>query len=96
MGAMKSQNENFNSARPVTHRAEWVVVDQNTILQNGYVVVQDGLITETGKGKKFSTDSVMDHGNGVILPGLVNAHTHLELCALKNRVKSENGFQAWV
>lgn len=96
MTTVKPQNEHINHFRPVTHRAEWVVVDQNTILQNGYVVVQAGLITETGKGKKFSTDSVVDHGNGVILPGLVNAHTHLELCALKNRVKPENGFQAWV
>jgi len=104
MNAIQPQNEIINhigngcchSARPVTHQAGWVIVDQNTILQNGYVVVQDGLIAEIGKGKKLSKDSVVDHGNGVILPGLVNAHTHLELCALKNRVEPENGFQSWV
>ncbi len=104
MDAIQPQNKRINhigndcchSDRPVTHQAGWVVVDQNTILQNGYVVVQDGLIAEIGKGKKLSTDSVVDHGDGVILPGLVNAHTHLELCALKNRVKPENGFQSWV
>ncbi|MBA4368328.1 MAG: hypothetical protein C0403_11915 [Desulfobacterium sp.] len=89
-------NDCCHSAGPVTHQAGWIVVDQNTILQNGYVVVQDGLIAEIGKGKKISNNSVVDHGDGVILPGLVNAHTHLELCALKNRVKPENGFQSWV
>ncbi len=89
-------NDGCHSAGLVTHQARWVVVDQHTILQNGYVVVQDGLIVEIGKGKKIRKDSVVDHGNGVILPGLVNAHTHLELCALKNRVKPENGFQSWV
>jgi len=82
--------------KPVTHRAEWVVVEKNNILQNGYVVVHDGFIIEIGKGSKSVDGPIIDHGNGVILPGLVNAHTHLELCALKNRVASQNGFLSWV
>ncbi|MFH2065305.1 MAG: amidohydrolase family protein [Pseudomonadota bacterium] len=83
-------------AKPVTHRAEWVVVEKNNILQNGYVVVHDGFVIEIGKGGKTLDGPIVDHGNGVILPGLVNAHTHLELCALKNRVASQSGFLPWV
>jgi cytosine/adenosine deaminase-related metal-dependent hydrolase len=95
MTDIETQNK-IIPAKPVTHRAEWVVVETNNILQDGYVVVQDGFITEIGKGSKTLDGPIVDHGNGVILPGLINAHIHLELCALKNRVASQNGFLSWV
>ncbi|MCG8471855.1 MAG: amidohydrolase family protein, partial [Desulfobacterales bacterium] len=35
-------------------------------------------------------------GNAVLTPPLINAHTHLELSALKGRVPCHMGFEAWV
>jgi cytosine/adenosine deaminase-related metal-dependent hydrolase len=90
------ENDVNNFSKPVTHRAEWVVVEKNKILQNGYVIVQNGFITEVGKGSISINGPIVDHGDGVLLPGLVNAHTHLELSALKNEIQTQNGFQAWV
>lgn len=40
--------------------------------------------------------SVEELGEGVLLPGLVNAHCHLELSALAGRIASGRGFTAWV
>lgn len=79
----------------ITHRAGWILVDPWTIIKNGYVRVCNGLIEEVGQGHS-SGGHVIDHGPGAIMPGFVNAHTHLELCALKGRVLFGNGFRPWV
>jgi len=78
------------------HRAGWIIADKNTILKNAYIKIQNGYITEIGKGRTTPNSNEIDYGEGVILPGLVNAHTHLELTALKDSVRTKNGFHAWV
>ncbi|MDA3832429.1 MAG: amidohydrolase family protein [Spirochaetales bacterium] len=77
------------------HRAGWILVDPWTTIQNGYVRVCNGLIEEVGQGHS-SGGHVIDHGPGTIMPGFVNAHTHLELCALKGRALFDKGFRPWV
>jgi len=53
--------------------ADWVVPVDGMPIQDGYVAWTDGRITEIGKGRAD------DHRAGaVILPGIVNAHSHLE------------------
>jgi len=80
---------------PVIHKAGWVVIDPWTIINDGYIRVdKSGLIKETGKGS--CSGHIVDHGHGALLPVLVNAHTHLELCALKDKVLPEKGFRNWV
>ena len=78
----------------VIHKAKWIVIDPWTIINDGYIRVESGLIKETGKSS--CSGYVIDHGQGALLPVLVNAHTHLELCALKDKIKYENGFKSWV
>jgi cytosine/adenosine deaminase-related metal-dependent hydrolase len=53
--------------------ADWVVPVDGPPIKDGYVEWADGLITDIGEGRAD------DHRDGaVILPGLVNAHSHLE------------------
>ena len=44
----------------------------------------------------ISNYPLIDHGPGVLLPGLVNAHVHLELTALQGRLDHSQGFEPWV
>ena len=79
---------------PVIHKAGWVVIDPYTIIRDGFVHVDSGLIEDIGQGS--CSGHIIDHGPGALLPVLVNAHTHLELCALKDKVLPEKGFRNWV
>ena len=45
-------------------------------LKNGTVVIEDGKITEIGEKTKESADTVIDAKGSVVMPGLVNTHTH--------------------
>ncbi|MBW1733905.1 MAG: amidohydrolase family protein [Deltaproteobacteria bacterium] len=76
------------------HHAGWVMVEPATWIENGIVEVADGRVAATGRGT-VGTGAV-DHGPGVIMPALGNAHTHLSLSCLKGRIDLSQGFISWV
>jgi cytosine/adenosine deaminase-related metal-dependent hydrolase len=81
----------------VTHRAGWIMIDPWTILKDGFIQVADGKIEALDRGRApLDCGRPLDHGPGVLMPGLVNAHTHLELTALKNKTDTSSGFMNWV
>jgi cytosine/adenosine deaminase-related metal-dependent hydrolase len=78
------------------HRAGWVIQDPDTILQDAMIHVCKGRVTAVKTGRNTGQDPVVDHGSGVLMPALINAHTHLELGALKGRLPVGQGFATWV
>nr|NJM04192.1 amidohydrolase family protein [Desulfobacula sp.] len=64
------------------------------VIQNGYLEIENGRIKGIHSG--VPREACIDHGPGVLMPPLVNAHVHLELSALKNRIPFDKGFQSWV
>ncbi len=50
-----------------------------TVIQNGFVAVADNKILAVGAGdeiKNYQAKEMIDAGNSIIMPGLVNTHTH--------------------
>jgi cytosine/adenosine deaminase-related metal-dependent hydrolase len=81
---------------PMVHRAGWVMINPDTLVRNGYVCVEQGRVKETGVFHQTIRGKVVDHGPGLLMPSFVNAHTHLELSALKGKLSFGDGFGPWV
>jgi 5-methylthioadenosine/S-adenosylhomocysteine deaminase len=70
-------------------------------IADGAVVVGDtGEIIEVGRAGEVVARHPVGGGavrvRGVVFPGLVNAHTHIELSAMRGRVGGGRGFVGWV
>lgn len=63
------------------------VDDRNRIYESGTVVVDDGEITDVRstepEDRSADADRVIDGSDKLVMPGLVNAHAHLEPSALR-------------
>lgn len=66
---------------------------------DGGLLIRDGTICAVGKAsaliRDFPTEPYHDLGSAVLLPGLVNAHTHLELTGLHGRLPLGRSFTEW-
>jgi aminodeoxyfutalosine deaminase len=77
--------------------ASWVVTAAGPPLWNGRVRVEEGSIVAVGAPTDPAlAGSARDLGPGVLMPGLVNAHCHLELSHLAGRIDRSGGFVDWV
>lgn len=77
----------------IRYRADWVLPIADPPVRDGWVAIENGIITDTGGGA--AADAV-DLGHVAILPALVNAHTHLELSYLHEVVPPATRFGTWV
>jgi cytosine/adenosine deaminase-related metal-dependent hydrolase len=78
--------------------AAWVLPVAAPALRRGLVAVEDGRVAWVGQEGDPGRPAgpVRDLGAGVLLPGLVNAHVHLELSHLAGEVPGGAGFVPWV
>jgi cytosine/adenosine deaminase-related metal-dependent hydrolase len=76
--------------------AKWVWCGPGRLLERAWVVLQAGRVREIA-GKPPAGVESHDLGPGLLLPGLVNAHTHLELSFLADFIDKPKGdFMAWL
>ena len=76
------------------YRAAWVLPIDRAPIKDGIVETRDGKVVSIGSALARPADR--DLGNVAILPGLVNAHTHLELSWMRDRVPPASTFTGWV
>jgi cytosine/adenosine deaminase-related metal-dependent hydrolase len=84
----------------LTLRARWVLPVAGPPLDEGWVAVEDGRIAAVGHERRSGSGdgaaADVDLGRSVLLPGLVNAHTHLELSYLAGAVPPAARFTDWI
>ena len=79
------------------YHAAWILPITGPPIRDGWVDVEDGLVTGVGSGedRKPPSSSEVTLGSSLVLPGLVNAHTHLELSGLHGRVPPADSMPSW-
>lgn len=69
------------------------------VIQNGSIIIENGIIQFIGANKKcpdYTPSRTFDYPEHIIMPGLINSHTHLSLSKLKNKFKEGIPFSEWI
>ncbi len=80
----------------ITYRAAWVCPIVRAPVREGWVSVDGDRIAHVGEPGTPAPMPVRDLGRVAVMPGLVNAHTHLELSWLRGRVPPAADFVDWI
>lgn len=96
------------SHHPITHhpiddvmplfRTAWLLPISQPPIRDAWLQTDQGRIVAFGHSRPGdcpASDEV-DLGDVAVLPGLVNAHTHLELSWMRGRIPETNDFPGWI
>ncbi len=80
----------------IIKNARYVITQNKSreILENVDILIEDGKITEIGN-KLEKTDEVYDASDKIVLPGLINSHTHLPMSLFRG-VSDKKNLHEWL
>jgi cytosine/adenosine deaminase-related metal-dependent hydrolase len=81
-------------------RARTVVTMDGPPIENGAVAVSRSRIVDAGKfpvvSARHSGQEIIDLGEQALLPGLINAHCHLDYTCLRGKIPPPESFADWI
>ncbi len=81
-------------------RARVVVTMDGLPIDNGAVAVSGGCIADIGKFPEISArhggERIVDLSGQALLPGLINAHCHLDYTCLRGKISRRKSFTDWI
>src|SRR6266550_2871302 len=80
-------------------RARTVVTIDGAPIENGAVAVSGNRIVDVGRFDDIKTRNAgktVDLGEQVLLPGLINAHCHLDYTCLRGKIPPQKSFTNWI
>lgn len=81
----------------IRYHASWILPISEPPIRDGWVAVDRGRVVAIGRRAPSGiAPSDVDLGRVVVMPGLVNAHTHLELSYLRDEVPPASAFVTWI
>lgn len=78
--------------------ADWIFSLTSTPIPNGWLVAHEGVIEFLGRElpPRFQSVPIRKLPNTALLPGLINAHCHLEFSDMANPIEFHGSFIAWI
>jgi len=80
----------------IRYHARWVLPVASPPIADGWVAVDGGRVVAVGRGRPADLADDEQLGDVALMPGLVNAHTHLELSYLHDEVPPASEFVTWI
>src|SRR6266478_6295520 len=80
-------------------RARIVVTMYEAPIENGAVAVSGNRIVDVGRFDDIKTRNageIVDLGEQVLSPGLINAHCHLDYTCLRGKIPPPKSFTDWI
>src|SRR5881396_2420599 len=81
-------------------RARVVVTMDGPPIENGAVVISGDRVLDVGKfpeiSGRHSGQELVDLGEQALLPGLINAHCHLDYTCLRGKIPPSKSFTEWI
>src|SRR5262245_778657 len=80
-------------------RARIVVTMDGALIENGAVAASGNRIVDVGtfdEIKTRNTGQIFDLGDQALLPGLINAHCHLDYTCLRGKISPQKSFSNWI
>lgn len=75
-------------------KSKWIFPVDRPPIENGLIEIVDGVITAVRAAEPHEV--AIDFGDVAILPGLVNAHTHLEFSLVEQPFQPAQPFTDWI
>jgi aminodeoxyfutalosine deaminase len=79
----------------IRYHAAWIVPIEGEPIREGWVTVDRGRIVALGRRAANDATPGVELGDVALMPGLVNAHTHLELSYLRDQIAPSSSFTMW-
>jgi len=80
-------------------RARHVVPVTAAPIEDGAVVIENGAIRAVGPWEEIQgshQDETVDLGEQILLPGLINAHCHLDYSLMRDAISPQRSFTQWI
>src|ERR1700741_5248021 len=88
-----------SSERRMIVRARLVVTMDGPPIENGAVAISGDRIVDGGKRPEITARNhgeTIDLGEQALLPGLINAHCHLDYTCLRGKIPPQRTFADWI
>jgi aminodeoxyfutalosine deaminase len=65
-------------------------------IEDGVVHVAAGKIVAVGRARELDGGQIEDLGDSILIPGLINAHCHLDFTVMRGAILPQDNFSNWV
>ena len=80
-------------------RSRTVITLDGAPIENGAVAIAGNRIVDVGRSgdvRSRNTGDTLDLGEQLLLPGLINAHCHLDYTCLRGKISAQKSFADWI